>query len=171
MSANLPSDFPRRENGPISNPLFCVTKCPHVWEMPLCQSRLTRLWELDLPALRPNYSVVRSELQHFRCFPDQKRGKPMCCLSVKKVCLGVTSNTNSIHLPYPSGLNDEEQRVPWTWLKEHGRQRLHDLHTNQFQCCLAARYPIKPRLGSNITPIFDYFPIHFTLRQVLEMQT
>ena len=42
-TANLPSDFSRRENGPISNPLFCVTKCPHVWELPLCQSRLTRL--------------------------------------------------------------------------------------------------------------------------------
>ena len=83
-TANLPSDFSRRENGPISNPLFCVTKCPHVWEMPLCQSRLTHLWELDLPALRQNYSVVRSELQHFRCFCDKKRGNRCVVWASKK---------------------------------------------------------------------------------------
>ena len=37
------SAFSGRENEPISNLLVCVTKCPHVWELPLCQSRLTRL--------------------------------------------------------------------------------------------------------------------------------
>ena len=37
------ANFSRRENEPISDLLFRVTKCPHVWETLLCQSRLTRL--------------------------------------------------------------------------------------------------------------------------------
>ena len=64
----------------------------------------------------------------------------MCCLSVKKVCLASLQTPTPFIYLNPSGLNDEEQSVPWTWLKEHGRQGLHDLHTNQFQFCLAARY-------------------------------
>ena len=69
--------FLRRENETIAYLLFCVPEFTHLWEPALCHSWSTHLWELELAALRQDYTLVGIR-NTFAIYVQQSR--PMYCL-------------------------------------------------------------------------------------------
>ena len=83
----------------------------------------------------------------------------MCCLSVKNaVWVSLQTQTPFIFLTALLRLMMRNRVSLELELKEHGRERLHDLHTNQYQCSMLSR---RLEVGK----------LHSYLSLVSEMQT